>query len=301
MALKQWSIAYFLKGQAPDDDGSTFGCGVEGIAGVDASAARWDIRPVGECLAGSYEGVLEELAGLTAGGFRPDAAVVFFARAPGMEEFLRRASRRLPGIPWGGGGAAYNPAAGMGELLPAARDVILLLICDSRYRFENAWLNVHGDTARRVSFRAGGPRTILALREDGGDLPAQKWYKVHRQAFGFCETGFENLALAWPEGWNLHASPEGEFALRTGADLPMGGELAVRAVENGMATERVAAFCGKENTLVFGCAGLMALLERPVIPGDNTLAGFLHGEVLTANGSPRFANLMMSGLTARVK
>jgi hypothetical protein len=299
MAQREWTIGYFLKGNAPVDDSCTFGCGVEGVAGNDGATVRqWGIYPVGEVLAGTYDSVLEELGGLVGGGFHPDAAVVFFAKAPGMEDFLRQAAMLLPGTPFGGGGAAFNPAIGSGELMPAAKDVILLLIKDDRYRFTNFWRNVHEATGRSVSFRASDTRTILALRDEAVDQPAKDWYDVNNKALGFRQESYENLVLASPEGWNLHASPEGEFALHMGTNLPCGGELMVRMISDGAATERVTAFCNNENTLVFGCAGLQSLLVKPVQPGDSTLAGYLHGEVITVNGSPRFTNLMMSGLKA---
>lgn len=292
MPLQEWTITYFEKGIVPSDDGQTFGCSAGGIPG------SWSIRPFGEVLAGTYENVLLELADKTATGFQPDAAIVFFAKAPGMEDFLRQASRLLPGVPFGGGGAAFQRAAGAGELLPAAKDAVLLLIKDDRYHFTNVWANVHDNMDRKVQFRAGGERTILSLRENEGDKPALGWYSSLRKEAGFSEESFENIALASPEGWNLHLSPEGEFALHTGANLPGGGELFVRQIDSDIASQRITAFCGNVNMLIFGCAGLQSMLAGPVQCGAGTLAGFLHGEVLTVDGSPRFANLMMSGLRA---
>jgi len=292
MALKEWTIAYFDNDAVPYDDGRTFGCSAGSIAG------SWTIEPFGEVLAGTYDQVLSDLSAMTASGFQPDAAVVFFAKAPGMEDFLRHASRLLPGVPFGGGGAAFHPGQSTGSLLPLAKDVVLLLIKDDRYRFTNVWVNVHDDTGRKVQFRAGGERVIRSLRETGADEPALGWYTSRRKEAGFSEESFENLALASPEGWNLHASPEGAFALHTGANLPGGGELIVRQISNDTASQRISAFCGNENTLVFGCAGLQSMLSEPIRCGDGTLAGFLHGEVLTVEGIPRFSNLMMSGLRA---
>ncbi len=283
---------------APVDNGVTFGCGVGGIAGTDSPIAFWSVQPRGEVLSGTYGSVLEALESYASHGLHTDAAVVFFSKASGMEEFLRRANKLLPGIPWGGGGAALIPYTGSGETMPAAQDVVLLLIQDKQYRFRNVWVNVHDDTGRRVNFRAGGPRTILAVRENAVDLPAQCWYAASSEALRYPRQSFENLALASLEGWNLHTSPEGEFALYTGADLPVSGELAVRRADGEAATERIAAFCAQESALVFGCTGLLSLMQRQALSGTGTLAGFLHGEVLTASGSPRFANLMMSALIA---
>ena len=292
MPLQEWTLSYFEKGIIPSDDGQTFGCSAGGITG------SWSIRPFGEVLAGTYENVLLELADKTATGFHADAAIVFFAKAPGMEEFLRQASRLLPGVPFGGGGAAFQPGAGAGELLPSAKDAVLLLIQDVRYHFTNVWANVHDDTGRKVQFRAGGERVILSLRENDGDVPALGWYSSRREESGFSQENFENLALSSPEGWNLHVSPEGEFALHTGANLPGGGELFVRQIDSDTASLRISAFCGNENTLIFGCAGLQSMLAESVQCGVGTFAGFLHGEVLTVEGNPRFTNLMMSGLRA---
>ncbi len=309
MPLKEWTIVYFRNGFAPMDDGQTFGCSVSGmagtvavtndgfIAGTDAASncSVLNHRLFGEVLSGAYDKVLEDLRNRVAEGFRTDAAIVFFAKAPGMEDFLRQAARVLPGVPFGGGGAARLPGEKSGELLPTAQDVNLLLIRDERFHFTNIWRNVHDETGRRVQFRAGGERVILTLRDENTDAPAQDWYAGERIKAGYPEGSFENIALASPEGWNLHASPEGEFALRTGANLPGGGELDVMLVDSRMASERVGDFCAEENCLIFGCAGLQSMMDAPVQVGLHTLAGFLHGEVLTASGNPRFANLMMSG------
>lgn len=295
--LKEWKITYFNKGNVPADDGQTFGCSVDGIAGHTGSmSASWSISPLGEVLFGTCETVLHDLNNLLKDGYRPDAAVVFFAKSEGAEYFLRHIGRLLPDIPWGGGGAATQPETGMGELIPSASEVSLLLICDYRYQFKNIWMNVHADTGRRVAFRASSSRTILAIRAGSKDHPALNWFLSELVANGYQQDCFENLALASSEGWNLHTLPEGDFALRTGADLPNDGELVVRITDRPHATQKMSDFCAGENMLVFGCAGLMSLLDEPINPGENTLTGFLHGEVLCVDHRPRWTNLMMSAL-----
>lgn len=186
----------------------------------------------------------------------------------------------------------------MGELMPPASEAILLLICDHRYQFKNVWMNIYEDTGQRVAFRAGSYRTILATRTGSHDLPALSWFMNELVSNGYKQDCFENLALASSEGWNLHASQEGDFALRTGADLPGDGELVVRTTDRSHVTQKMSDFCAGENMLVFGCAGLMSLLDGPINTGEDTLAGFLHGEVLCVEHGPRWTNLMMSGLVA---
>ena len=63
--------------------------------------------------------------------------------------------------------------------------------------------------------------------------------------------------------------------------------------------EKMAAFYDDPNAIVFGCAGLSGLLEKPLSPPS--LGLFLFGEVCTVDGIAEFGNLMLSKLIIKKK
>lgn len=84
--LKEWKITYFTTGNAPADDGKTFGCSVDGLAGhTESMVANWPISLLGEVLFGTCETVLHDLSNLLQGGYRPNASVVLFAKSEKAE------------------------------------------------------------------------------------------------------------------------------------------------------------------------------------------------------------------------
>jgi len=58
-------------------------------------------------------------------------------------------------------------------------------------------------------------------------------------------------------------------------------------------------FYDDENAIVFGCAGLSGLLDKPL--DTKSLGLFLFGEVCTVDGVAEFGNLMLSKLIVQRK
>lgn len=310
--MRQWQITFFQKGAAPTDTEGVFGCCVSGVSCANSEESNanrlgmcnWGISPYGEVLSGTYAQVLKDLEKLTDSGFAPHAVLVFFSRGLGAEAFLRAMTPYISGVPVVGGGAAVDSETGYGQIIPPAEDVAVLLIHDSRYVFHHVWENIHEPSGETVSFRAGGERILLAIRDEDKacDISAQDWYSAKKKTLSLREESFENLAFSTPGGWNMHASPEGAFALKLGANLPGNGKLAIGVISDKIATEKIKAFCWSSQvelySLIFGCSGLQTLLTEEISVPHHTLAGFFHGEVLMAEGLPRFTNLMMSKLLA---
>jgi len=297
--MKDIRFTFWTPGNAPADDGHTFGCAAHGFAraGVwqepgEPAAGIWPRSLPGEAVAGAYEQVWAQLDRIA---WRPAAAVILFSQARGIESFLNRWQARFPGVPVAGGGAALGAGQTVGEILPAAADVAVLLIRDGQWRVDA--LNVHDRIGRLFAFRADGPRTITHLREDkNGDwLAAATVFRDLQAGDGRGETDCESLTLCDKAGRNIHCRFDGEV-LHTGADLPADGRLECRVVSRAEAAARLAEFCAVPNALVFGCAGLRSLLDAPLPVAPGTLVGFMFGELVTLVGRPQFGNLMAARL-----
>jgi hypothetical protein len=292
--MKNWPLTFWTPGQAPVDDGQTFGCASHGIAAAnlwrgpeESAAAGWpDNGLEGEVVAGTYDAVLARLDQIAR---KPSAAIVLFSQGGGVETFLERWHERLPGVPVAGGGAALGAGQTCGELLPAAADVAVLLIRGGLWRADT--LNAHDCTGRSFEFRADGPRTITHLRERGDWVAAVPAFRALQADYGRAEADCESLTLSEASGRNIHCRFDG-VVLHTGADLPADGRFECRTVNRVEVAKRLAAFCAEPDALVFGCAGLRGLLDAPLPVGPGTLAGFMFGELVTLDGRPQFGNLM---------
>jgi hypothetical protein len=296
----QFAFAFHTPQHAPAHAEGTFGCASHGFAAKDvwrepseAAYAVWPPSLPGKLVAGTYAEVLRAFADLS---FKPAAAIVLFAHGAGVEAFLEDFQKQFPCVPVAGGGAALGAGQSVGELLPQAADVAVLLIRDGQWRVDT--LNVHDRTGRIFEFRAAGPRTISHLREekDGDWLPAATVFRALQVEYRRAEADCESLTLCDTNGRNVHCRFDGEV-LHTGADLPVDGRLELRTVSRAVAATRLAAFCAVPNTLVFGCAGLRGLLDVPLPVAPGTLVGFMFGELVTLAGHPQFGNLMAARLS----
>ena len=297
--MRSWKVCLWTPGNSPAFDGETFGCASYGVAarGIwngpqEPGVVVAPVRFAGEVVAGRYADVLERLPHAA---FAPQAAVVLFSRGLGAEHFLERWQGLFPAIPVAGGAAARGAGQECGELLPAAEDVAVLLLANGPWRAET--LNVHNTVGPAWEFRAAGPRTIARLRRSGGGEwePAAAVFRARQAESGRGHEDCESITLSDVNGRNLHCSFAGE-SLETGADLPADGRLRLRAVSRAAVTEKLKRFCTEPNALVFGCAGLRGLLDAPFATGDNSLAGFMFGELVTLAGRPQFGNLMAARL-----
>jgi hypothetical protein len=201
----------------------------------------------------------------------------------------------FPEVPVAGGGAARGPGQEQGELCPPAADVAVLLITEGRWRAES--LNVHKALETNLEFEAAGPRSLVRLRRagEGEWQPAAAFFADCQRRNGRDACDCESITLSDPAGRNVHVSVNGDV-LPTGADLPAGGRLVLRAVSREQTAASLGAFCSPAGALVFGCAGLRSLLDAPLPVPQGSLATFLFGELVTLDGRPQFGNLMASRL-----
>jgi hypothetical protein len=297
--MNDWRFALWNPGSAPADDrpifgGASHGFSTSGVwsepqhAGVVFSPHHFS----GDVVAGCFTDVLGQLRQLPAA---PRAAIILFAGGTGAEDFLRQWSRLFPAVPVAGGAVARHPAQTLGELLPPAEDVAVLLLAGGPWRAET--LNVHEVIGSAWQFQADGPRIITHLRRKAGQAwqTAAGVFRALQAGSGRESTDCESITWSDLTGRNLHCAFAGEY-LHSGANLPADGRLLLRTVSPAAAAAKLGAFCAKPNTIVFGCAGLRSLLAAPIATGAATVAGFLFGEVVTVDGQPHFGNLMASRL-----
>ena len=287
---REWNIAFATSDELPNvqiDD--TFGG-----TSVASNKAMWEIKPRGTVVCGDLDEVLDDLSRLPVDTNNLDAAIVMFAAPTGMEKFLAEIKGLLPDIPICGAGASPDGDRSS-EVFPSG-DVSILLIADSRYQWKHEWKNLHTVLAEEISVITADSRTIEVVVDKGVKSNAKEWYHKECERLG-C-SGNEELSLISPAGYNIHTSFDGD-RLHTGTDVSGDWLLKRGLLPKAMADRKVEEVLTEGNSLVFGCAGLFGLLSRMPLTKDNTLMGFFHGEVLTAEGMPRFANLMVSSLTIK--
>jgi hypothetical protein len=299
--MKPWKISFWTPGNAPTDNGFTFGCASHGLISSGIWSAPEDSKAVfaansfqGEVIAGSHGEVLERLRQIS---FVPKAAIIIFTRGAGAEAFLKQWHALLPLIPVVGGAAACSLGEEGGELLPAAEDVSVLLISEGSWKAET--LNVHDTSGQAWEFRASGSRIITHLRRSGTTewQAAAGAFRSLQIACGRTKEDCESITFSDAKGRNLHCSISGS-SLHIGADLPAEGLLILRTVSRAAAAEKLRQFCAESNAIVFGCAGLRTLLDEPFEVGTCTLTGFMFGELVTFEKAPWFGNLMATRLLA---
>jgi hypothetical protein len=295
--MTEWTIKFWTPGNIPVDDGQTFGCASHGLSSSniwinadEAATECWKTRMNGEVLSGTYSNVLNLIKKLS---WKPVAAIVLFAHAVGINSFLENWLELLPDVPVAGGGAALGSGQASGELLPAAADVVVLLINDGQCHVDT--LNVHDRTGQTAELRADGPRIITHLREHDDWIPASVAFRTLQAGHNRVTDDCESITFTDVNERNIHISFDND-QLHTGADLPVDGHLELRTVSRADAAARLANFCSEPNALVFGCAGLRSLLDEPLSVAPGTLVGFMFGELVTLDGRPQFGNLMASRL-----
>lgn len=256
-----------------------FGCATLGPAGTDAKTVS--AMPLeGIALTGTYGEILKGAAAVNVPVF---AAVVLFGNAGGENEFLKQL-QTVVNCPMVGGGAAFSDTPG---LVTGGGQAAALLITDDRYTYETATQCIHDEILETCRLELADPRTLLRINgEDAAAYLARK--KGER---GLSATDFEHLTLTTENGVNAHLSLEGT-TVKSGRDLTE--TMVLRAVSHEAVYERMRAFYDDPHAVIFGCAGLSGLLDRPL---DTTSVGlFLFGEVCTVDGKAEFGNLMLSKL-----
>ena len=256
-----------------------FGCATLGPAGTDAKTVS--AMPLeGVALTGNYEDILKKAAAVKLPVF---AAVVLFGNAGGENEFLKQL-QSIVNCPMVGGGAAFSDRPG---LVTGGGQAAVFLITDSRYTYETVTQCIHDEVLETCTLELADRRTLRRINgEDAAVYLARK--KGER---GLAATDFEHLTLTTPNGVNAHLSLDGT-TVKSGRDLAE--TMVLRAVSHEKVYERMRAFYDDPQAVIFGCAGLSGLLDKPL---DTASVGlFLFGEVCTVEGKAEFGNLMLSKL-----
>ena len=256
-----------------------FGCATLGPAGTDKKTVS--AMPLeGVALTGSYVDILKGAAAVNVPVF---AAVVLFGNAGGENDFLEQL-QTVVNCPMVGGGAAFSDKPG---LVTGGGQAAVFLITDSHYTYETVTQCIHDEILETCRLELADPRTLLTVNgEDAAAYLARK--KGER---GLPATDFEHLTLTTPNGVNAHLSFDGTH-IKSGRDLAE--TMVLRAVSHEKVYDRMRAFYDDPQAVIFGCAGLSGLLDKPL---DTASVGlFLFGEVCTVEGKAEFGNLMLSKL-----
>ena len=264
-----------------------FGCaslGLPGVCGNEEKCVVTDPRKLMAIeLTGTYEQVLSAVQQVR----EPvQAAIVLFGNVGGENAFLAELQKTLH-CPIVGGGAAIDFATNTSGLITGRGEVAMLLITDERYTYETETLCIHDRILGTCQLTLEDPRTILTI--DGVD--AVEFYNAKRKEFGLADTDFEHLTLSDLRGVNAHLSQPGD-KLKSGRDLQE--TMLLRYVDHAKVYETMRAFYDDPDAVVFGCAGLSGILDKPL--DTKSLGLFLFGEVCMADGYAEFGNLMLSKL-----
>ncbi len=293
--MREWTIRFFAADCADDafDDGSTFGCSVAGCP------ANYGITPKGIVVCGDYREIVRDVQQVKAQHATPHAMVVITVRNGFAMEFLSKLNAIVGKIPVAGGGVI--PAANReGRTVPHTQDAAVLLIYDDRYRWTAQWYNFHETIREEIQVRAASKHVILSIREDGQDVAAQAWYHTCKERCQIAPDDFEQIAFSNREGYNLHLSNEGEFALHTGSDVPFDGRLSVRKLNRNALVQGVKEQAARKNSLLFACAGLKRFIPDGITLGENAAIAFFGGEILRSKDNIRFSNLILSSLIGEI-
>ena len=269
------------------DSANGFGCASLGLPGVCSNdenivvTYEKDLR--GITLTGSYEKMLQKAKTVTEPVF---AAIVLFGNAGGENAFLAQL-QQIFSCPMVGGGAAIDGKTGKAGLIPGSGEGAVFLITDDRYTYEAVTENIHREILEECTLTFSDPRTLLTI--NGKD--AAHFLAAYRQKLGLANSDFEHLTLSDLRGVNAHLSMA-DGVIKSGRDLQE--QMILRYVPQETVYDKMAAFYDDNDAIVFGCAGLSGLLEKPLSPPS--LGLFLFGEVCTVDGVAEFGNLMLSKL-----
>ena len=267
-----------------------FGCASLGLPGLCSNAemkiAEYPRELEGIVLTGTYENMLNAAKEVSV---PVKAAVVVFGNAGGENAFLA-ALQQIICCPMVGGGAAIDGVTGKAGLIPGDGPGAVFLITDNRYTFTAVTQCIHDEILGEVTLTTADPRTILTINgQDAATFLAEK-----KAQFGIAETDFEHLTISDLQGVNAHLSCV-DGVIKSGRDVHE--KMILRRVAHEKVYDAMQAFYDDPDAIVFGCAGLSGLLDKPL--ETNSLGLFLFGEVCTVDGIAEFGNLMLSKLVIR--
>lgn len=281
-------LTFSTTGCWSDADG--FGCASLGLPGLctndENKVAAYPHELEGVVLTGSYEQMLSDAKRIDKS---VNAAIVVFGNAGGENTFLADL-QRIISCPMVGGGAAIDGATGKAGLIPGDGPGAVFLITDERYTFTAVTQCIHDEILGRVTLTTADPRTILTINgENAATFLAKK-----KAEFGISEGDFEHLTISDLDNVNAHLSCV-DGVIKSGRDVHE--TMILRRVSHAKVYDAMHAFYNDPDAIVFGCAGLSGLLDKPL---DTTSLGlFLFGEVCTVNGKAEFGNLMLSKLVIK--
>jgi len=278
-------LTFSTTGMWAEADG--FGCASLGLPGLCGNEENRVVAYPNElesvALTGTYDEILEAAKEVT----KPvKAAVVVFGNAGGENTFMADL-QKIVRCPMVGGGAAIDGVSGKAGLIPGDGPGAVLLITDDRYSFTAVTQNIHDEILGHVKLTTADPRTILTI--DGQDAAA--FLAAKKAEFGIPETDFEHLTISDMLGVNAHLSCV-DGVIKSGRDVH--DTMILRRVEHSKVYDAMHAFYDDPDAIVFGCAGLSGLLDKPL--DTKSLGLFLFGEVCTVDGVAEFGNLMLSKL-----
>jgi hypothetical protein len=279
-----------------ESNGALMGCSSFGfstkdrwISPTEKGCAIWDHELPGEVISGSYENVIQSLSTLS---FPLQLGIVLYKRPAGFEDFLSRVVHQHPGASFIGGGAAIIDGMQEGAVSPDGADVWVFASSTKNFRIEKQ--NIFEALNIVVEIKPHSSRSIDQIREvpDGKWRDAVTYFREKQAEYKLSENNFENLCFCDKNRRNLHSSiSDGKFFV--GANLPVDNLLYLNYISCDKATEKLADFFNDQDSLIFGCAGIRSLIQKPVFVGERSLAGFMFGEVVTCGEKAELGNLML--------
>lgn len=264
-----------------------FGCASLGLPGVCSNEEKCVVTDPRKLEAVELTGTYEEiLSGVQQVDKPVQAAIVLFGNVGGENAFLAKL-QEIISCPIVGGGAAIDSASNTAGLITGRGEAAVLLITDERYTYTTETLCIHDQVLGTCTLTLEDPRTILTI--NGED--AVEFYNKKRQEFGLADTDFEHLTLSDLRNVNAHLSKPSD-KLKSGRDLQE--TMLLRYVDHAKVYETMRGFYDDPDAVVFGCAGLSGILDKPL--DTKSLGLFLFGEVCMAEGYAEFGNLMLSKL-----
>lgn len=271
------------------DDAQGFGCASLGLAGVcdntENRVVTYGTQLEAVALTGSYEELLVKAK--EAANRKPvQAAVVVFGNAGGENVFLAQL-QKIVSCPMVGGGAAIDGPTGRSGLIPGDGPAAVLLITDDRYTYEAKTQCIHDQILETCELTTADPRTILTIN----GVDAAVYLAEKKKQLGLAESDFEHLTLSDMRSVNAHLSMD-NGVIKSGRDVCE--KMLLRYVAHEKVYDTMRKFYDDPDAIVFGCAGLSGLLDKPL--DTNSLGLFLFGEVCTVDGVAELGNLMLSKL-----
>ena len=272
------------------DAAEGFGCASLGLPGFCENVRTYPVPLESVALTGNYAEILEQ-AKTAAQANKVLAAIVVFGNAGGENAFLKELQKAIS-CPMVGGGAAIDAATGRCGLIPGNGPAAVLLITDERFTYEAKTECIHNVIVEECDLEMSDPRTIARIN----GMDATTYLEEKKKKLGINVSDFEHLTLSNSKNVNAHLSFV-DGVIKSGRDLEE--KMILRYVPHDAVYDRMYNFYNDPDAIVFGCAGLSGLLDKPL--ETPSLGLFLFGEVCTVDGIAEFGNLMLSKLIIQPK